>query len=43
LIEAAMRANRHTLAAALAAERAAIRPTSPLARLFVQRAIQLAA
>jgi hypothetical protein len=43
LIEAAMRANRYTLAAALASERAAVKPTSPLARLFVQRASQLAA
>ncbi|MCL4802538.1 MAG: tetratricopeptide repeat protein [Xanthobacteraceae bacterium] len=43
LIEAAMRANRQALAAALAAERAAMRPTSPLARLFVQRATRLAA
>ena len=38
LIEAALRGNEHALAAALAAERAAMRPTSPLARLFVARA-----
>ena len=38
LIEAALRANEHALASALAAERAAMRPQSPLARLFVQRA-----
>jgi hypothetical protein len=43
LIEAALRANRYTLAAALASERAAVKPTSPLARLFVHRATQLAA
>ncbi len=43
LIEAAMRAGRSSLASALAAERAAMKPTSPLARLFVQRATQLAA
>jgi len=41
LIEAAFRSNQHALAAALAAERAAMRPTSPLARLFVQRAAAL--
>ena len=38
LIEAALRANERALAAALAAERVAVKPTSPLARLFVQRA-----
>jgi hypothetical protein len=38
LIEAALRADQQSLAAALAAERAAMRPKSPLARLFVQRA-----
>ncbi len=38
LIEAAIRSGRHALAAALAAERAAARPTSPLARLLLQRA-----
>jgi hypothetical protein len=43
LIEAALRANRYTLAAALASERTAVKPTSPLARLFVHRATQLAA
>ncbi len=41
LIEAALRANQHALASALAAERAAVRPTSPLARLFVQRAAEM--
>jgi tetratricopeptide (TPR) repeat protein len=43
LIEAAFRSGRHALAAALAAERAAARPTSPLARLFLQRANALTA
>jgi hypothetical protein len=38
LIEAALRAGRQPLASALAAERAAMRPRSPLSRLFVQRA-----
>ena len=38
LIEAALRAGMQPLAAALAAERLARRPSSPLARLFVQRA-----
>jgi hypothetical protein len=42
LIEAALRGGQHSLAAALACERAAMRPKSPLARLFVQRAAQLA-
>ena len=41
LIEAALRAGQHSLAAALAAERAAMRPKSPLARLFVQRAAKI--
>jgi tetratricopeptide (TPR) repeat protein len=41
LIEAAFRAGRNALAAALASERSAMRPTSPLARLFVQRAAQI--
>jgi hypothetical protein len=41
LIEAALRANQHALASALAAERSAMRPKSPLARLFVQRAAQM--
>jgi tetratricopeptide (TPR) repeat protein len=38
LLEAALRAGEHDLAAALAAERVAAKPASPLARLFVQRA-----
>jgi hypothetical protein len=42
LMEAALRDGQAGLAAALAAERAAVRPTSPLARLFVQRAAALA-
>jgi hypothetical protein len=37
LIEAAHRGGDHALAAALAAERAALRPASPLARRFVAR------
>ena len=41
LIEAAFRSGQQALAAALAAERAAARPKSPLARLFVQRAAQM--
>jgi hypothetical protein len=42
LIEAALRSGQQALAAALTAERAAMRPTSPLARLFVERAVGLA-
>lgn len=42
LIEAAFRAGDQGLAAALAAERSAVRPESPLARLFVARASGLA-
>ncbi len=38
LIEAALRADARELAAALAAERQAARPESPLARLFASRA-----
>lgn len=38
LLEAALRTGQGALAAALAAERSAAKPTSPLARLFVQRA-----
>lgn len=38
LIEAALRGGDRPLAAALAAERASMRPTSPLAQRFVQRA-----
>jgi hypothetical protein len=41
LIEAAFRAGNDALAAALAAERAALRPASPLARQFVQRSAGL--
>jgi hypothetical protein len=41
LIEAAYRSGNQPLAAALAAERAALRPASPLARLFVQRSAEL--
>ena len=41
LIEAALRAGTPALARALSAERAALRPTSPLARLFVERAAAL--
>jgi hypothetical protein len=41
LIEAALRCGHQGLAQALTAERAALRPTSPLARLFVQRAAAL--
>jgi hypothetical protein len=41
LIEAALRAGRQSTAAALASERAAMKPTSPLARLFLQRAATL--
>jgi hypothetical protein len=37
LIEAAFRSGQDNLAAALSAERIAVKPTSPLARLFVQR------
>jgi hypothetical protein len=40
LIEAAFRAGEVALAAALAAERTALKPASPLARLFVERARQ---
>jgi tetratricopeptide (TPR) repeat protein len=42
LIEASFRAGNTALAAALAAERAALRPQSPLARLYVQRSMALA-
>ena len=42
LIEASLRGGHHGLARALTAERAALRPTSPLARLFVERAARLA-
>jgi hypothetical protein len=42
LIEASLRAGNAALAAALAAERAAVRPHSPLVRLFVRRSMRLA-
>jgi len=38
LIEGALRGGDRSLAAALAAERATLRPRSPLARRFVERA-----
>jgi hypothetical protein len=38
LIESALRLGQRPLARALAAERVAVKPTSPLARLFVERA-----
>jgi hypothetical protein len=38
LIEAALRAGEREVAKALAAERGAVKPTSPLAGLFAQRA-----
>ncbi len=41
LIEAALRSGQHALAHALCAERAAVKPHSPLARLFVERATNL--
>jgi hypothetical protein len=41
LIEAALRDGQHALASALAAERAAVKPCSPLARLLVTRAAEL--
>lgn len=43
LLEAALRAGQWRLAAALANERVAVKPSSPLARLFVQRAAAMAA
>jgi hypothetical protein len=42
LIEAAFRSGQDSLAAALAAERIAIKPASPLARLFVERSAGMA-
>ena len=42
LIEAAFRCGQENLAAALSSERIAAKPTSPLARLFVQRAATMA-
>jgi hypothetical protein len=42
LIEASFRAGNAALAAALAAERVAVRPQSPLAQLFVRRGMRLA-
>jgi hypothetical protein len=41
MIEAAFRAGQHALAEALSAERAAAKPSSPLARLFVKRAAEM--
>jgi hypothetical protein len=41
LIESALRSGQQAIAAALAAERAAMRPKSPLARLFVRRAARM--
>jgi len=41
LIEATLRSGQQALARALGAERAAVRPTSPLARLFVERAARM--
>jgi hypothetical protein len=41
LVETAFRSGNQPLATALAAERAALRPASPLARLFVQRSAEL--
>jgi hypothetical protein len=43
LIEAALRSRQHALAAALSAERMDVRPRSPLTRIFVDRADELAA
>jgi hypothetical protein len=42
LIEAAFRSGQENLAAALSAERIAVKPASPLARLFVERSAALA-
>jgi tetratricopeptide (TPR) repeat protein len=42
LIEAALRSHQENLAAALSAERIAAKPTSPLARLLVQRSAAMA-
>jgi len=41
LIEAALRSGQQSIATALASERLAIRPKSPLSRLFVRRAAEL--
>ena len=41
LIEAALRAGQQSIATALASERLAMRPKSPLSRLFVQRAAEM--
>lgn len=43
LIEAALRSGRHNLANALSGERLALKPRSPLARLFGERAVRLSA
>jgi hypothetical protein len=42
LIEASLRSGQQAVAAALTAERAALKPHSPLARLFVERAVGMA-
>jgi tetratricopeptide (TPR) repeat protein len=42
LIEAALRSGQPAMATALSAERAAMKPKSPLSRLFVERAMNLA-
>jgi hypothetical protein len=42
LIEAALRSGQQAVAAALSAERAAVKPHSPLARLFIERAGEMA-
>jgi hypothetical protein len=41
MIEAALRSGQQSIARALASERLAMRPKSPLARLFVQRAAEM--
>jgi hypothetical protein len=41
LVEAAIRSGQHAVAAALTAERAALRPASPLTRLFATRTARL--
>jgi len=41
LIEAALRSGQQPVATALACERLATRPKSPLARLFVKRAVEM--
>jgi hypothetical protein len=41
MVEAALRSGAQPIAAALASERAAVRPKSPLSRLFMQRAARM--